>query len=69
MGIFKSKTSLFGSKIEPDCAYCTNNTAGGCLRQNEIKNGKCSAFDYDPLLRRPKVAPPLPVPDAKEFEL
>lgn len=69
MSLFKNKNSLFGRNIEPDCEYCANGSAGGCLKQKEMKNGRCAAFDYDPLRRRPRVAPPLRVPDAKEFEL
>ena len=69
MSLLKNKNTCFGRDIEPDCEYCANSADGCCLRGKEIKNGKCSAFEYDPLLRRPKVAPPLPVPDAKEFEL
>ena len=69
MGLLKNKNSCFGRNIEPDCEYCMNGAEGRCLRGREMKNGKCAAFDYDPLRRRPKVAPPLPVPDAKEFEL
>ena len=60
----------FGQHIAPDCAYCANHDLQqGCLRGKALKNGRCVTFDYDPLRRMPKTAPPIPVPDEKEFIL
>ena len=69
MRLLKNKSRVFGQNIAPDCAYCANGAPGGCLKSKEMKDGRCAAFDYDPLRRRPRIAPPLPVPDAKGFEV
>lgn len=54
------KNKLFGQNIEPDCAYCENsvieNDVVGCAKGRQIKNNKCRAFRYDPLLRIPKAS-------------
>lgn len=51
------KYKLFGKNIKPDCSYCSNsnieNGIIGCKKSKVIKDGKCRAFQYDPLLRVP----------------
>lgn len=52
------KNKLFGEHIQPNCNYCDNfNRDGnnsGCLKNKQIKNGKCRKFAYNPILRMPK---------------
>lgn len=52
------KNKLFGRNISPDCSYCENsffeNGIVGCKKSRHIDNGKCKAFDYNPLLRIPR---------------
>lgn len=58
----KRKKKLFGTEIEPNCAYCRHNGGKGavfCTLRLQIENGKCKKFLYDPLLREPKSSPPL----------
>ena len=57
-------TSLYGTRIDPNCEYCSHNTtpklSPNCAVHCEIdENGKCKKFAYDPLLRTPKKRPPL----------
>ena len=52
-------TSLYGTRIDPNCEYCSHNTtpelSPNCAVHCEIdENGKCKKFAYDPLLRTPK---------------
>jgi hypothetical protein len=68
------RQKLFGSKIEPNCEYCSHNssTDSGAvcsLGQKIDENGKCSRFAYDPLLRTPKSTPPLREYDENDFKL
>ncbi len=60
----KRKKALFGKGVAPDCRYCRRN--GGkpgekplCTLKTEVKNGRCRRFQYDPLMREPRTAPPL----------
>ncbi len=52
------KNKLFGKNIVPDCAYCDNaaveNGEVVCKKAKKIEDGKCRAFDYNPLLRVPR---------------
>ena len=69
----KNNTPLFGTDIEPSCAYCQNNT----VAQGEIRcrigqipeNDCCKRYRYDPLRRTPKSQPKLGSYSAKDFEL
>lgn len=53
------KKSLFGKNIPVNCAYCENSDIENdilfCKKAKQVKNGKCRAFKYDPLLRMPNV--------------
>ena len=57
------KFSLFKSKIEPRCAYCTHGRALGggqvvCPKKGVMSQGSsCRRFTYDPMKR----VPPRPV--------
>ncbi|MFR5070246.1 MAG: hypothetical protein ACLTE2_11120 [Eubacteriales bacterium] len=47
-------TSLYGTRIDPNCEYCSHNTtpelSPNCAVHCEIdENGKCKKFAYDPL--------------------
>lgn len=59
----KKKKALFGADIEPSCSYCRHN--GGkegevlCTVHCEMADGKCKKYQYDPLMREPRSAPPL----------
>lgn len=60
----KKKKPLFGADIEPECGYCRRNGAKQgdspfCTLGLTPKNGKCKKYEYDPLRREPRPAPPL----------
>ena len=64
MGLFrkKKKTPLFGGSVEPSCAYCRHNGGRGepvCTLRLQPQGEACKRYEYDPLLREPKNAPPL----------
>jgi hypothetical protein len=70
----RKKKPLFGNEIAPDCSYCVHNQGTGeeCAFRQPGEDGtlsSCRAFQYDPLLRAPYVAPPLKKHDPSEFEL
>ncbi len=51
------KNKFFGKNISPDCSYCENSFFEqgivACSKSKHIKDGKCRAFSYDPLMRVP----------------
>ncbi len=58
----KKKTALFGKTIAPNCQYCRHNAGKEsplCTLHLELKDGACKKFQYDPLMREPRTAPPL----------
>lgn len=70
----KPDTPLFGSGVPQSCAYCDHNLSPSgptaCrfgLRPPE--NAPCRRYRYNPLLRAPKPAPPLPEFDPEDFKL
>lgn len=67
------KNKLFGANIDPHCSYCEYSVFDGdnvsCVVKRNIKNGKCKKFSYNPTLRIPKKANPLPVYDESDFLL
>lgn len=67
------KETLFGSTVEPSCAYCLNSvTVQGearCRIGQSLTDGKCRKYTYDPLRRVPKEQPKLRSYSAKDFEL
>lgn len=67
------KKKLFGNNIQPDCSCCNyfveDSESVYCLKNREIKNGKCRKFDYNPLLRVPKSAPKMMNFSKEDFEL
>ena len=72
--MFKKKKKLLGADIKPRCDYCQNCVVEGgknfCRYKKSInRKGKCSKFDYNPVMRR--VEPPrmLEKFDASDFEL
>ena len=52
------KNKLFGKNIVPDCSYCDNavfeNGIFACRKAKQIRDNKCRAFNYNPLLRVPR---------------
>ncbi|MCH5303365.1 MAG: hypothetical protein J1E41_00755 [Ruminococcus sp.] len=52
------KNQLFGNNIEPNCEYCDNFRKNEntfiCIKNKEIKWGKCRKFNYNPTLREPQ---------------
>jgi len=70
----KSNQPLFGSGVPISCAYCDHNLSpsGPTACRFGLKlseNGQCKRYRYNPLLRRPHAAPPLPGHDPEEFKL
>lgn len=55
------KSKLFGKNIAASCDYCNNAVIIegelSCKKSKQIKNNKCRAFDYNPLLRVPATQP------------
>ena len=67
----KQTPALFGSRIEPDCAYCAFHADGvqkkmscGAARRRALRK-----FQYDPLRREPKSEQKLGQYSAEEFKL
>ena len=61
---WKRKKSLFGAGVELSCSYCLHNGAKHgepplCTLRLALKNGKCKKYEYVPLMREPRCAPPL----------
>ncbi len=71
----KKKTPLFGSEIQPDCAYCYYNAAPEgtpvCALHRQMEEGRCKAYLYNPLFRKPRPAPALKTGnfDPEDFKL
>ena len=70
------KHKLFGSNIEPACAYCSRGEVSEdgltvyCARKGVRELGdRCRKFEYDPLKRIPKRAPDLPAYNEDDFKL
>ena len=67
----KQTPALFGSRIEPDCAYCAFHADGvqkKCLA-GQLGGEHCAKFQYDPLRREPKSEQKLGQYSAEEFKL
>ena len=73
-------TKLFGNTIPPSCDYCSHNKMPDgspvCAVPSKAKfagqideDGNCPFFSYDPLLRKPKVLPPLQRYNKEDFSL
>ena len=67
---------LFGKKIDPQCEYCakgkltSDKTMVLCAHHGIMqKYHHCRKFEYNPLLREPKIAPLLPQFSKDEFEI
>lgn len=61
-------------EITKCCAYCERSTQLAneeyvlCTKKGVVSQSYlCRRFLYDPMKRRPKKTPPLPVPDESEF--
>ena len=71
----KKKYSFFGNNIEPSCSYCRNyisSEENECAMHLSIGlDGKCKAFDYDPLMREPLLEKKLDITDftLEDFKL
>ena len=67
------KKKLFGNNIVPSCAYCAHSKKEGdtqfCDAHKTLKNGKCRRFDYNPIMRTPLGAAPLPSFTAEDFSI
>lgn len=60
----KKKNLLFGAQIEPECRYCRHNGSRDgqepvCVLHREPKGKACKKYEYDPLRREPRNAPPI----------
>lgn len=67
----KQTPALFGSRIEPNCAYCAFHADGvqkKCLA-GQLGGEHCAKFQYDPLRREPKSEQKLGQYSAEEFKL
>ncbi len=67
---------LFGNDIEKNCDYCLNlfidsNFSKKCIKNKKGLNleNKCKYFSYDPLQRKPKIAPELLEYSADDFKI
>lgn len=76
MGLFKSKTKLFGNNIEPACEYCLNGTRSRdnamvlCTKKGVVSPFySCSKYVYMPTKRIPKRRPDLPQFSAEDFKI
>lgn len=72
--IGRKKGKLFGTRIDPNCAYCAHGCSGeegaSCRMECRPKeDGSCRFFAYDPLKRTPFRLPPLKPHRAEEFKL
>ncbi len=72
--MFKKKRPFLGADITPSCDYCQNCVVEGgknfCRYKKSInKKGKCSKFNYNPVMR--KVSPMMVMEkfSAEDFEL
>jgi hypothetical protein len=70
------KERLFGNNIQPACTMCLHGRPAPdqvmvlCERYGPVAPGyKCRHFTYDPLKRKPKRRPPLPIFTPEDFEL
>lgn len=67
----KKKPKLFGNEIEPSCEYCIHFSVmagqGRCVFSLSCPD--CGKFQYDPLRREPKAAPPLKDYSDEDFRL
>ena len=72
--MFKKKTKLLGQDIAVRCGYCQNCVVEGgknfCKYKKSInKKGKCSKFDYNPVMRKVEAPRMLETFDASDFTL
>lgn len=67
------KKKLFGNNIAVSCVYCEHSKTEGesqyCTKNKSLKNGKCSKFKYNPIMREPKGMAPLKSFSKEDFEL
>ncbi len=74
--LMKKNSALFGENVPPSCSYCTyNGNLDGrpaCLQGLKMdEKGQCRGYFYNPLLRKPRTAPPLNTQDysPEDFQL
>ncbi len=72
--MFRKKKKLIGADIPVKCDYCQNCVVEGgknfCRYKKSIsKKGKCSKFDYNPVMRKVEAPRPLETFDASDFTL
>lgn len=68
---------FFNNNIEKKCEYCKKGQLSKngenvlCKRKGVVsKEYSCIFFEYDPIMRRPKItAPTLPEYDAEDFKI
>lgn len=72
--MFKKNKKLLGANIPHSCDYCQNCVVEGgknfCKYKKSInKNGKCSKFYYNPVMRKVSAQKPLDSFDVADFAL
>ncbi len=72
--MFKKNKKLLGSNIPHSCDYCQNCVVEGgknfCKYKKSInKKGKCSKFDYNPVMRKVAAPKTLEKFDSSDFAL
>ncbi|MGN0452862.1 MAG: hypothetical protein ACI4GZ_03575 [Ruminococcus sp.] len=72
--MFGKKKKLLGVNIVPSCDYCQNCIVEGgknfCIKRKSInKKGKCSRFDYNPVMRKIPKTPSIGKYDESDFIL
>ncbi len=72
--MFKKNKKLLGANIPHSCDYCQNCVVEGgknfCKYKKSInKKGKCSKFDYNPVMRKISAPKALDKFDPEDFAL
>lgn len=67
------KKKLFGNNIAPSCSCCSHSKKEGeaqfCDIHRTLKDGKCRKFSYNPIMRTPLGAAPLPSFKREDFSI
>lgn len=66
-------TKYYGKNITPSCKYCLhcgeNEDGKSCDKGNDMANGSCKQFKYEPTMREPKTLPALTGFKPEDFQI